>query len=327
MVFLLLILGCTERPAHRDGLTLPEGRSIPASVLSRGEVVYIQNCSACHGADGSGAGASAPYMRPAPRAFKQALFKFGGVASGELPTDEALERTIRRGLHGTPMLGWDLTPADRHAVIQYLKTFSPRWTEQPAGEAIAISEDPWGGRDAEALARGRALYHLSGGGHAGCIGCHPAYLTRGELSKLSEEHLGRAVGDYGPDLHEGRTRDSDFALALNDAGEAVETARIYATDFLTQPLRTAWPVGAKVDGRRYTAEDQRRDLYRVIAAGVGGTAMPTWKGALPEESLWALVHYVQSVMGMRDTPEGRALGVRLAAESEEASPAGSSDGG
>jgi len=37
------------------------------------------------------------------------------------------------------------------------------------------------------------------------------------------------------------------------------------------------------------------DLYRSIAAGLGGTAMPTWKGALPEADLWALVHYVDAL--------------------------------
>lgn len=40
------------------------------------------------------------------------------------------------------------------------------------------------------------------------------------------------------------------------------------------------------------------DLFRVIAAGVGGTAMPAWKGMVPDEDLWALVHYVRSLRNL-----------------------------
>lgn len=38
----------------------------------------------------------------------------------------------------------------------------------------------------------------------------------------------------------------------------------------------------------------RSDIYRVIAAGVGGTAMTAQKGVLSEEELWALVHFVEA---------------------------------
>src|SRR5262249_51568705 len=38
-----------------------------------------------------------------------------------------------------------------------------------------------------------------------------------------------------------------------------------------------------------------RDLYQVISAGVGGTAMPAWNGALEGPSLWALALYIDSL--------------------------------
>jgi mono/diheme cytochrome c family protein len=37
----------------------------------------------------------------------------------------------------------------------------------------------------------------------------------------------------------------------------------------------------------------------VVGAGVGGTAMPTWKGALREEDLWAVARYVEGVAAQR----------------------------
>ena len=39
-----------------------------------------------------------------------------------------------------------------------------------------------------------------------------------------------------------------------------------------------------------------------MAAGVGGAAMPSWKGAIPEENLWALTYYVQSLVVMHAPP-------------------------
>jgi mono/diheme cytochrome c family protein len=76
-------------------------------------------------------------------------------------------------------------------------------------------------------------------------------------------------------------------------------------------LRTVWPLGTKVEGAEYTLERQREDLYRVISAGVGGAAMPTWKGAIPEENLWALAYYVQSLVVLHDTDAARDLQQRL----------------
>jgi hypothetical protein len=36
-----------------------------------------------------------------------------------------------------------------------------------------------------------------------------------------------------------------------------------------------------------------------------------WKGAIPDENLWALAYYVQTLVNQRDTREGRALKERL----------------
>ena len=45
----------------------------------------------------------------------------------------------------------------------------------------------------------------------------------------------------------------------------------------------------------------------MIASGVGGTAMPTWRGALPEEDLWSLVHFVDSLVKLKGTDAPRRL--------------------
>lgn len=314
LTVVVLAVGCRSKSAPAfEPLKLADGRVIPAETLARGHSVYTHYCASCHGERGDGQGPAGRGMRPVPRSFRQGVYKFGGVATGELPTDEALKRTLRRGLHGTPMFAWDVPDADVEAVVQYLKTFSPRWREEPPGQPVAVSPDPWKGRAAEAVERGKAVYHVAGAGNAGCSSCHVAYLPRAELEALTEKLTGRKMDLSKVDPYTAQPRESEHAVEVDAQGEPSLMAKVLPPDFLFHPLRTVWPQGEQVEGAPYTAERQREDLYRVIAAGVGGAAMPTWKGAIPEENLWALTYYVQTLVQLRDTDEARALRERLRA--------------
>ncbi|AKF87432.1 hypothetical protein MFUL124B02_42730 [Myxococcus fulvus 124B02] len=312
LLLLVALMGCRSRSAPTfEPLKLADGRVLSAETLVRGHSVYAYYCASCHGAQGDGQGPAGRGMRPVPRSFRQGLFKFGGVSVGELPTDEALKRTLRRGLHGTPMFAWDVPDADLDAVVQYLKTFSPRWKEEVPGKPLEVSADPWRGREAEAIERGRVAYHVSGAGNAGCSSCHVAYLPRAELAALMKKAFGRDVDLSKVDPYTAQVRESDHPVEVDANGEPTRTQKVLPPDFLFQPLRTIWPVGETVEGAPYTPERQREDLYRVISAGVGGAAMPTWKGAIPEENLWALAYYVQTLVMLYDTDEAEALRARL----------------
>jgi mono/diheme cytochrome c family protein len=297
-----LAAGCKAEPRFTEPMMLG-GQTIAAEVLNEGREVYMLYCYACHGEKGDGRGPSAPGFRPPPRDFTTGVFKFGGVAAGELPGDDDLVAVVKAGLAGTPMLPWDLSPRQRAAVVQYLKTLSPRWKLETPGQPIKPEgPDPWVGREAEAAAIGKKLYHLTGveldpatkqvkSVLAGCNTCHPSYLTAPELGALS-----RAVLHVAPQL-----REDAFRPALKESEYQVGDKKIgvLPTDFLFHRLKNgATPVA----------------LYRTIAAGIGGTAMPTWKGTVKEEDLWALVHYVRSIADLRDTPEGAALQRRLASQ-------------
>ncbi len=82
------------------------------------------------------------------------------------------------------------------------------------------------------------------------------------------------VREFRADLYAPVAKDSDFGF------------KILPPDFTFTPLR---------------AGDALADIYRSIAAGIGGTAMPTWKNVLPESDLWALAHYVRSLVALRGT--------------------------
>jgi mono/diheme cytochrome c family protein len=74
---------------------------------------------------------------------------------------------------------------------------------------------------------------------------------------------------------------------LRDALESKNTLYLNPPDFTFHMVRS---------GITYS------DLYRSIAAGLGGTPMPAWYGVLPEEDLWAMVHYVSYLIDLKQRP-------------------------
>lgn len=291
--------GCRAKPRFAAPVKLG-GQTVSPDVLNDGYEAYMHYCYACHGEKGDGQGPSAPGMRPPPRDFTAGMFKFAGVAAGELPNDDDLMDLVKNGLVGTPMLAWDIPERERRAVVQYIKTFSPRWqTETPGDRIVPDKPDPWTGKEDEAIARGRRIYHLTGVEmdpvtnqpktiFAGCVTCHPAYVSRDELNAMTMKLRGERA----------EFRDETFLPTLKESEYAVGQKKIgvLAIDFLTQPVKNG---------------TEPRSLFRTIAAGVGGTAMPQWKGALTDEALWALAHYVRSLAIARDTAAATALRATL----------------
>ena len=153
-------------------LALPD-RVVSVDILRRGFVTYQRLCAGCHGVAGDGRGPSGRGLTPPPRDFTRGAFKFAAVPAGMLPRDEDLARTIRRGLAGTAMLGWSLGDRELDAVVQYLKTFSPRWRRErpPAAADVATAPDPWRAAPRDAVREGERIYHRV----ALCATCHPAY--------------------------------------------------------------------------------------------------------------------------------------------------------
>jgi mono/diheme cytochrome c family protein len=290
--------GCQRATSGPPPFTAPlvlGGRSVSADVLERGREVYTPYCRPCHGDAGDGKGAAAPGLRPPPRDLRLGVYKFAAVPAGQLPHDADLVRTLRRGLHGTAMLAWDVPLAELDALIQYVKAFSPRWRTEVPGEAIAPTPDPWAGRAKDAVERGRRVYH----GLAQCaVACHPAYATREEIAAFTKELSHIEPSASRADLYDPVAKDSDYGV------------KILPPDFLFNELRGG---------------DASEDVYRAIAAGIGGTAMPTWKNVLPESDLWAMTHYVRWLVAMRGRPEGAALRRRLLAQAPGGAPPGGSD--
>ena len=89
-----------------------------------------------------------------------------------------------------------------------------------------------------------------------------------------------------------------------------------------QPLMTESQWGAPIRPPDFLVDRvktglQPETLAHVINAGVGGTAMPTWTGALQPSQVWGLAYYVRSLALKRGTAEGRALRDQLSAIKQE----------
>lgn len=275
--------GCGSDGSRSTADNKPSSHATPDQtvLLSEGRGAYGRYCAGCHGAEGDGHGEAAPFLHPSPRDFQRADFKFSSTRSGLLPTNSDLRRAIIDGLPGSAMTGFPLLPERTvDALIAYIKTFSPRWTATPAAEIPFVADPYRAARGADqAIARGEVVYH----GFATCWTCHPAYVATDRIN------------DYLVAM-ENQPRDS-FRSNIFDSTPTPDTSgtAVAPPDFLRERMRAGRNVG---------------DLYRSIAAGITGTAMPTWVdsmdvaatsgGTLVESAdLWAMAYYVRSLIRRR----------------------------
>ncbi|MEO5742865.1 MAG: c-type cytochrome [Vicinamibacterales bacterium] len=195
----------------------------PATVATRarGKELYDFNCAHCHGENGDGAGYGAPFLVPSPRDFVAAQYKFRSTASGQLPTDEDIFRTISRGATGTGMPPWQylLEDGDRWALVDYVKTFSPRLRTDPVRTAMTIVQPPSKHRDTE---NGREVYVKMQ-----CAKCHG--------------DDGRGVGPSATSLLDAKgkyinTRDFTFATSYRTGFSEREIVRTMETGMNGTPM-------------------------------------------------------------------------------------------
>jgi mono/diheme cytochrome c family protein len=159
------------------GVVAGETNTLPTPSLStilQGRAVYQKNCVFCHGLTGDGRGEMGLGVQPRPRDFRTGVFKFRSTPSGFLPTENDLARTIRQGLTGTAMPTFAaLREHEVQAVVEYVKTFSPRWMKsENHAPAMKIPAPPAWFSNAAArpprLVQGRQLFQ------AACAACHGA---------------------------------------------------------------------------------------------------------------------------------------------------------
>ncbi len=271
LLALLSFAGCKESRFKEDKV-FAGGVYATAANLNHGLSIYTEYCMSCHGVTGEGNGVSSKGLYPPPRNFTKGIYKFGRVVSGELVHDEDLKLILKKGLHGTAMLPWDLSDQQAFDVIQYIKTFAPQvWEgkDKKLGVAIVPTKDPYAeAHVASAVQKGKEVYHIV----AQCWTCHRAYIPHSELSAINQKINNEPMKDFDPEMYNVKPQPSDHG------GPTIPP------DFTWDFIRSASTV---------------EDIYVRLNAGVGGTSMPSWKGTLQDDEIWAVAYYVKSLTELR----------------------------
>lgn len=269
----LVFVSCTEKHFKKD-IQFVRGEVIKAETLNYGREVYMENCMACHGDKGDGRGVAAKGLIPPPRDLTLGVYKFANVISGQLPYDEDFFRIIKDGLDGTAMLPWDLTQEQLHAVTQYLKTFALEiWLDKEAemGDPVVVSKDPYGpSRTEQAIARGKEVYHIE----AECQTCHRAYATPQEFNAMNQKINNEDYDSTDPEIYKLKLQDTEY-------------------EYMATPPDFTW--------HNLRSVSNMNELFVRISSGVGGTTMAAWKEALEPKDVWAVTHYVNSLIELKGT--------------------------
>lgn len=132
-----------------------------------GKQVYMKYCVICHGDKGDGKGLvgiihrfekSGLVWNIYPRDFTVGTFKFRTTPTGCLPDDSDLMRMITEGIPRSGMPSHeDVSKKEREAVIEYIKTLSPRWEEEDPCEMLAVKKPGWVG-SAESVMKGEKIF-------------------------------------------------------------------------------------------------------------------------------------------------------------------------
>src|SRR2546428_5386135 len=276
------------------GVLLCAPCSLRAQDTTAGKKVYVKWCTGCHGDGGAGDGPAASHMLPRPRDFTGAIYKIRTTASGQLPTDQDVLRSIGEARAGTAMPAWKdrLSERERRDVLAYLKTFSASFQDTSQHIVpLTFSKEPGGARSAAALKVGRQFYDS-----IGCWKCHgKAGRGDGPSAPTLKTDPGEPI--FAADLHEnwrfrGGAGTADIYRRLRTGLDGTPMPSF--SDLIDQKFLTdeqLWRVAQYV---RSLSPERAPEVRDVIHA-------PRILGGLPrspDDSAWARVeHYWFPLVG------------------------------
>lgn len=278
-------------------LLLEEGDVHPD--LLRGQAIYEQRCSQCHGDSGDGNGPSAKYMYPRPRDYRKGIFKFSSTPYGYRPLREDIVRTVRQGIRGTSMPGFSLLPEqDQQAVVDYVLMLSRRGEFESQLVALADAEDAI---DADVVKDELIPTVL----RRWTESIEKEVLTITPQPRFTSEHV-----ELGKQAF--LTKGCSKCHGVDGRGQTKDNR---GTDGWGFPTRAADLTSGMLHGGNRPV-----DIYRRIFGGINGTPMPSFANALKEEpeTIWNLVAYVLSISNRRrsgEVPEPGPINPYVPAES------------
>ena len=117
---------------------------------------------------------------------------------------------------------------------------------------------------------------------AQCWTCHRAYEPINKIVEMSKKYPDYAV----------TAEDFDETTFQLKNQESEHGAKTLPPDYTWHEVRSASSV---------------EELYVRLAAGVGGTSMPSWQGTISNSDIWAVSYYVKSLMDLKNTEQRKAV--------------------
>jgi mono/diheme cytochrome c family protein len=258
--------------------------------LARGSALYRQNCLHCHGLTGDGRGATAPWVNPHPRDYRQGRFKFTSSAQEEgarKARREDLLRTIYEGIDGTSMPSFRLLPDDDlEALVSYVIHLSIRgeteyWVLRLAltGEGDQTVDESF-----NAYLQQKANQWIEAQASPIKPGPYPEFKTEKERNDYLRASIQRGMGLFNRPKPEGNLKSAGCLGCHTDYGrQAPHKYDYWGTIVRPADLTT----GIFRGGRRPL------DLFYRIHSGVNGVTMPASSNNLTSDEIWDLVNFLE----------------------------------
>jgi cytochrome c oxidase cbb3-type subunit 2 len=98
--------------------------------------LYSRQCAPCHGENGDANTRTAEMLAPKPRPFRDGLFKLVSTDNA-VPTDDDLVRSIRHGMTGSAMPGYEwLTERELQALARQVRKLAVAGIEQTLADSV-----------------------------------------------------------------------------------------------------------------------------------------------------------------------------------------------
>jgi len=251
--------------------------------------LYRQQCLHCHGVEGGGDGPTGRFLDPRPRDYRRGIFKFTPLKDKAQPRRADLYHILDEGVTGTAMPSFRrFSVAQLEGLVDYVRLLAMRGMVEhelsvtyefdeaiPAEYVVEAYREVFGKwQHSEESADELVVAYAEGVPEA-----TPQTIARGR-ELFMDDAVAKCYTCHGPAGH------GDGISAWTVDPETGVRKEAYLDDW-GFPIRPRdLTTGLYRGGRRPI------DVFRRIKNGINGTPMPALGGALPDEDLWALVHYV-----------------------------------
>jgi len=266
---------------------------LDAETLKHGSALYRQQCLHCHGLSGDGRGATAPWVNPHPRDYRQGIFKFTSSGQDEgsrKPRKYDLLRTLREGVEGTSMPSFRLLPdEDLEALASYVIHLSMRG-EIEFQVIKAILTGTMEGKLERSIKEDYVPLVIGNWQNAqNSMIKPPTYPAEDmkaeeEREKYLKASIERGFGMFNRAQPEGGKKSAGCLGCHTDFGRR-SAYKYDAWGTVVKPADLT--IGMYRGGRRPV------DLYWRVHSGINGVTMPASSSNLSPDEVWDIVNFLR----------------------------------